>query len=363
MSPRILRAQRPKKATLLAAVFAVAVWGLCGWVIQPAGYASSDFYAFWAAARLGDSRVYDPSAIEAVQQTECPAVAGKRFIRPAFEALALSPLGRVPFRAAYGIWFAVNVAACLGLAFLWKLRASGMVAAGLFLPLLWSFGLGQDAPLILLAFATGVRLLMAGRPGLAGVALAASLVKPNIFYVTPVILAARRQLRALATMAATGFALTGLAMLAAGTDWPARFIQAAMENERIISPNIVGLAGLLSPFDKAPWLRLPLAAVGALFALLVTRRQNLDAALYAGLAAGVVFGPRAMIYDGVFLLPVLLRHALPGEIIVAGAALGLAVTPLRPLVQLASPLWLCLHRLTPSAREVHAHAGPQGQAP
>lgn len=85
----------------------------------------------------------------------------------------------------------------------------------------------------------------------------------------------------------------------------------------------------------------------------------MEAALYSAATAGLVFGPRAMIYDGAFLLPVLLDRLKPLETIVAGVALGLVVTPARPLVEMASPVWLWL---AASARRYEA-ASSRGDAP
>ncbi len=332
----------PTRARALAFAFAAGIWATCTWLIQPRCYATSDFYAFWAAARLGDRRVYDPQAVEAVQQAQCSGVRGKRFIRPAFEALLLRPLGKAPYGVAYTIWFALNTAACLGFLYLSGRDAAQIIAAGLYLPLLWSFGLGQDVPLILVAFTAGARLLSAGQTFLAGIMLSAGLFKPNIFFVVPLILAARRQFRALGAMLLAGAALSCAAIPTAGADWPLRFVRAALANEAVISPNIVGMAGLIKWLGQPDWLRLLLAAIGAALALWWTRRQHLEGALYSAVAAGLVFGPRALIYDGAFLLPALLSRLSPAQTVAAGAALGLVVTPLRPLAETASPVWLWL---------------------
>lgn len=188
--------------SLVAAIgLALGIWMAASWLIQPPCFAGSDFYAFWAAGRLGDHRMYDPAALQAVQQAECPQVRDKRFIRPAIQGLALYPLGRLPYRAAYAIWFVLNAAACLAVFRLrWRSPPSQILSAALYLPLVWNFGLGQDAPLLLLALAAGARLTSRGRQWSGGAVLALCLLKPNIFFAVPPALVLRRQWRAQCTL-------------------------------------------------------------------------------------------------------------------------------------------------------------------
>ncbi|MCS7316041.1 MAG: DUF2029 domain-containing protein, partial [Bryobacteraceae bacterium] len=323
-----------RRRTGVAVVLALGVWTLVAWVIQPSCFATSDFYAFWAAAKLADQRIYDADAVGELQHRECPEVGAKRFIRPAIQALILYPLGRLPFRIAYGVWFLLNVAACLALLRLRGSRPAETVATALYLPLIWSFGLGQDAPLLLLAFVAGTRLLNRGRTCTGGALLAACLLKPNIFFAVPLLLATRKQFRPLVTMCAVAGLLACAATLGAGLDWPVRFVRAALANEAQISPNIVGLPGLIPAAGPGLWLRAVLAGFAIPVIILGTRKLGLEPALNAASAAGLVFAPRAMIYDGVFLLPVLWSRFGGPETVVAGLVLALVVTPLRPLVQL-----------------------------
>ncbi len=340
-----------------ALAVALAIWAAAAWWIQPPCLASSDFYAFWAAARLADSRMYDPAAVEALQRSECPEVRSKRFIRPAIEGLALYPLGQLPYRTAYAIWFALNAGACLAVLGVSRRKPAEILAAALYAPLVWNFGLAQDAPLLLFAFTAGVRLIAQGRPSSGGALLALCLVKPNIFFAAPLVVASRKQWRALGGMAVTSGAMYLAAAAAVGYDWPIRFLKAALENENVISPNIVGLAGLIPDSGRSISLKIALAAAGAVLTLAWTRRQTPEAALHSALAAGLVFGPRAMIYDGAFLLPTLLSRLKPSETVVAGLALSLVVTPARPLVELASPAWLWL-AASARSREAIPSSGP-----
>lgn len=340
--PRGTAKPEPAVSAVLATAFALGTWLTAAWLIQPLCFASSDFYAFWAAARLAHQTIYDPAAEEAIQRAECPEVRGKRFIRPAPEALLLYPLGRLPFRTAYVAWSLLNAAACLAFLRLRGSRPPEILASALYLPLIWSFGLGQDAALLLLAFGAGTHFLGQGRMCTGGALLALCLLKPNIFFAAPLVLVLRKQRAALAGMCLTAAGMYAVAALACGPEWPGRFIAAVLENEGAIAPNIVGLPGLVPHTATGIRLRMAMAPLGAALTLAWSRRQSLQAALCSAVAAGLVFGPRAMIYDGVFLLPVLLNRLATGETIAAGLALGLVVTPVRQFVQVTSPVWIWL---------------------
>ncbi|MGC8795217.1 MAG: glycosyltransferase family 87 protein, partial [Bryobacteraceae bacterium] len=197
----------------------------------------------------------------------------------------------------------LNTAACLASMRLMGARGWRTLTLGLYLPLIWSFGLGQDAPLILTAYAAGAHLVSRGRGRAGGVLLAACLLKPNIFFLAPLVLMAHRQGHALAAMSVTAAVMYTVAIPAAGFDWPARFVQAALANEAQIAPNILGLAGLIRTLGQPEGLRILVAIGGAGLVLVRTTKCYVEAALQGAVVGGLAFGPRAMIYDGVFLLP------------------------------------------------------------
>src|SRR5207248_666340 len=76
----------------------------------------------------------------------------------------------------------------------------------IFLPLCWSFGIGQDAPLMLLILAAGARAIERKKPVTGGAMLALCAIKPHLFAFVPVVLPAQNRYRALAAMALAGAA-------------------------------------------------------------------------------------------------------------------------------------------------------------
>jgi hypothetical protein len=70
------------KNRLRAAAFAGIVFACFAFVApHPEG---SDFYAFWAAAKLAGPSLYDPVLGDAIQHAVSPAIEHKRYVRPPF---------------------------------------------------------------------------------------------------------------------------------------------------------------------------------------------------------------------------------------------------------------------------------------
>ncbi len=335
---------RPSLHVGTAALFlaAAAVFAICAFLIQPRDYATSDFFSFWAAARLANVNPYNSTALEAQQQAVSPMVRSKRFIRPLFYAQLLRPLGRLSFPTAYAAWFTINVCAYFAFLRLWNPTPEAVVSTAGFVPLAWSFGLGQDAPLLLLIFAAGTILIAKGRDFAAGATLSLCSVKPNVFFGLPVALAVQRRYGALAGFLSGGLGLYLVSAAGASPAWPAVFVSAALENESTIAPNIVGPAGLLRWFGAMPWWSVLVAGIGAGWIYIWSKNAECIPAMAFAAAAGVIFAPRAMIYDVSFLLPLLLLRPAPLWTISLGVVATMVVTPLRPVVQILSPtvLWL-----------------------
>jgi hypothetical protein len=314
------------QALWLSAVISVLVFAVLAFVVQPESFYTSDFYSFWAGSRAG-SHLYNPSEVEAIQHSVSPLVTSKRYIRPPFYALMLWPLGQLPFRLAYVLWFLVNLAAVLAFVRLWRFRPATYIACAFFLPLGWSFGGGQDAPLMLVAVAAGAWHVKRKREVAGGALLALCAVKPHLALFIPVVLLAQRRYRALVGMLASGGALYLLSSAVLGLNWPAAFVRAALDNEATIRPRLVGLAGLLSRFGAPEW-TLALAAVAAAAIVFYYARAAMWLPSIAfALAAGVAVAPRAMVYDASLFLPLLLLQFSPPVVVTLGAALLTVVTP------------------------------------
>jgi hypothetical protein len=315
------------QALALSAVVSVLVFSLLALVVQPPNRPTSDFYSFWTGARLVGPHLYDPAQDEAIQRTVYPLVETKRFIRPPFYALMLWPLGQLPFQVAYILWFIINLTAFLGFVRLWRFREEVYLACTFFLPLAWSFAILQDAPLMLLAFSAGARLVEQKRELAGGAVLALCAVKPHLFLFVPVALLAQRRYRALAGMLGAGAILYLLSSAVLGLNWPSAFFQAVMGNEATIHPRLLGLAGLLSGFGAPRWV----LAFGTIAGALIVYHRAQSAAwlpsIAFAVAAGAALAPRAMVYDASLFLPLILLQFSPAVVVVLGVALLTVVTP------------------------------------
>lgn len=331
----------PRK--IFASVLLAAVCIACAFLVPRPAYITTDFFSFWAAARLRAGQYYDPAAIEAVQVSVCNQVRQKRYIRPAFYAVALRPLGILPFRTAELAWFFLNLGALFGFLRLWRPSPSAALTAAIFAPLGWSFFLGQDTAMLLLAFGAGVILIEAGRPWAGGAALSWCGVKPNLFFLLPIVLLAQKRYRAFAGLVTGGALLYLIGAWDMGLAWPREFARAALDNEATIAPNIPGVGGLLAAAAPAGWRLVP-ALVGVAWTWAWSRGADWRSGAAFALAAGLVLAPRSVIYDGSILLPALLLRSSTFMAALVGVGLSFANTELRPLVQAASPLLLWLAR-------------------
>jgi hypothetical protein len=296
---------------------------------------TNDYVSVWAGARIIGPDLYDAGRLERIEHTVNPLITSKRYIRPPYYVMMFWPLGLLPYRAAYTGFVLMNLAAMLLFLRIWRFEAPAILACALFLPLLWSFGLGQDSPLMLLLVAGAAQLIQRRREFSGGALLALFTVKLHLFLFLPVVLVAQRKYRALGGLAAGGAALYLLAAAFVGIDWPLKSLHAAVVNEATFIPSTPGVAGLLRRLHAPWWLLLPAAAAGV---AMVYRRGRVIAWLPAvslALAAGVVFAPRAQVYDGSFFLLLLLLEAAPALTVIAGVAVIAVVTPAAPVGQLA----------------------------
>jgi hypothetical protein len=216
------------------------VFAVLAFVVQPEQRFTSDFYSFWAGARLLGPNLYNPAAAEGIQHAVSPKVEKKRFIRPPFYAVALWPLGRLSFSTAYVLWQILNMAALVTFVRLWRFEPASYLVCPLFLPLGWSFGIGQDAPLMLLVLAAGARWIERKRAVAGGAILALCAIKPHLFAFVPLVLLAQKRYRALCGMLAGGGILYLVSAAVMGFGWPAAFLRTAAENEANIAPRLLG---------------------------------------------------------------------------------------------------------------------------
>jgi hypothetical protein len=313
----------------------VAVTLSLAFLAQTPDLETIDYVSVWAGAQMIGPDLYDPVRLERIEHTVSPEIAGKRYIRPPYYVMMFWPLGRLPYRAAYAGFVFMNLAALLFFLRIWRFDTPSIIACTFFLPLAWSFGIGQDAPLLLLLVAGAAQLIQRRRDFAGGALLALFTVKLHLFVFLPLVLIAQRKYRALAGLAVAGSALYLLAAAFVGIDWPLKSLHAAVSNDATFIPTTPGVSGLLRTLHAPGWLLLPAIAAGI---VMVYRRARTIAWLPAAalaIAAGVVFAPRAQVYDGSFFLLLLLLVAAPALVSIAGVAVIAVVTPAALVGQLA----------------------------
>lgn len=302
-------------------------------------YGYNDFLSFYAGAKLGgSSAIYDPDTISRIQLSEA-GVTGPllRYIRFPFHAALLSPFGLVPYPVAYVVWQVCCVAAFL--AFLWTWpspsRRELILASSCSVPALWSFVNGQDLPFLLLAIGLSIRLLLAGRPAVAGLAFAFCLAKFHLFLFVPLLLLrpdARRF--AVGLMLGVSLLLT-ISFAVAGPGWPLDYwgtvLNGRIHNGMHHAPNAYGL-GIL---PTAVHVRVMLMVVVGAGVWYIGRQTPFEAALSVAIIAGVFVSPHLSLHDTVLLLPaiVCLSMAMQLTSLTRMCALGLLI-PLAHVLQL-----------------------------
>ena len=87
----------------------------------------------------------------------------------------------------------MNAAALLIFLRMWRFDVPAIIACALFLPLQWSFGIGQDAPIMMLIVAGAAQLIQRRHDFAGGALLALFTVKLHLFLFLPVVLIAQRK--------------------------------------------------------------------------------------------------------------------------------------------------------------------------
>lgn len=209
----------------------------------------TDFYSFWAAAKIAASRdaaaAYDAAAQVRVQGL------GEHYYPflypPQFLAL-IFPLGLIPYGWAYLAWAGSTFAA-------YVLTARRLVA-GAFWPVLAypaafiNLAGGQSGALTAALFC-GAALTLRSRPFLAGMFLGGFIIKPQLAILFPVAMIAGRQWRVVAGAVASAGLLSLLSLLMFGPDiWAAFFSNTALaravtEDTSTLWTKVISLFGLV----------------------------------------------------------------------------------------------------------------------
>jgi hypothetical protein len=171
---------------------------------------SVDFHTYLAAAQVGLhagwAHVYDQGLVMVQQELLVPGGRLQPFLSPPMVAFAVAPLAWLPYNIAYVIWASVTLAAfALALAFSGVSRGLGrwIAVVGALAPwwVMHAVNVGQVVPLVAAGMVIGWRLLRDRHDVLAGVALAAMLLKPNTATLVPLALLFATRYRAFVSWA------------------------------------------------------------------------------------------------------------------------------------------------------------------
>jgi Glycosyltransferase family 87 len=261
-----------------------------------------DFYVYYLAAQLGRAHgwaaIYDP----AVFLPPVTSAIGKPlpYLNPPELAWLVTPLSYLPYTLAGWIW-TVLLAAAFGL--VWYLVAPGRtlvrlihgVGAAALLPVFVGVLFGQVSLVVVAAVALSWWLLSSGRPWLAGVALGALILKPQLAFLVPV------------ALMVSGYGRVVLAWLAVSV--PAAVITLLVVGTGVfhhISQSLHAVSGVPGPIQSSllRQLPIPLALAGIVLVLAVCtlilwrgRGSGPSLPIAVGLISSILVSPYVNFYD------------------------------------------------------------------
>jgi hypothetical protein len=307
--------------------------------------AQPDFYVYYLAAKLGRAHgwaaIYDP----AIFLPPVTAAVGKPlpYLNPPELAWLVTPLSFFPYPLAAWIWTGLLLAAFV---LVWYLAAPGRgvarlihgLGAAVLLPVFVGVLFGQVSLLVVGAVALTWWLLARGRPWLAGLALSALILKPQMAFLVPLALLLAGYGRVFVAWLAVSVPLAVITLLATGT---AVFQQ--------ISQSLQTVRAVPGPIQSSllRQLPLPVAAIGialvlgaSVFILWHGRGSGPSRPIAVGLIASVLVSPYVNFYDlsALVLAAWLILRTNPPrwqQAVTLGMYVPLYGAPIWPLVTLA----------------------------
>ena len=295
-----------------AAAALFAAWDLYKWVeAYMSDHFHNDFTFYVAAARIGINRgwpsIYDLS----IQQAELDAIGSgikiaelARYISPPPVAWLALPLTPLPYEVGYLVWSTLLL---IALVWTWYLAAPGgpwrlvhLAAAIAWLPVIYGLQLGQPALFVALGVAGCYVLLQAGRPFLAGLALGALALKPQLAFLVPAALLLSGRTRAFwGSVVALGV-LGGASALALGPSGIAAY-EARLNFAASVPVNReLTLAPLIGSLAVTRVIQVAIALWALLLAFRLRRRGN-EWILIPALVGGMLATPYLHLDDLVML--------------------------------------------------------------
>jgi alpha-1,2-mannosyltransferase len=233
---------RPRLGTALndgaLALVAVAILlvGFAVWAARGPNAEKTDFALTYVAAHIvhdgNGPHLYDTSLQVNLRDSMFEHPSPLYFEHPPFEALALAPLAKLPFRSAYLLWTLANVAVLLGV-IVW-LRASLRWPSEdigylffwvIFAPVLVAIYQGQSSILVLAAYAAAFMCLEQEKPLTAGAVFGLALLKFQFAVPFATIFLLRKQWRFVAGFSITGIFLGLCSLVAIGWNGIADYVE------------------------------------------------------------------------------------------------------------------------------------------
>jgi|GEM_PF-710021 len=299
-----------------------------------------DFQTYYVGAKVGLRDGWAHLFDEGLQRPPWSAAFGARapfipYLNTPPQAWLVAPLALLPFPAAYAIWVAAM--ATVAVATMWLLAPSTRRGLGVLLlaaMALWVLGYslasGQNAVLGALAVALCWRLLVAGRPGWAGVALALILLRPNATFMVPLALLVAGRRRLFASWLLTSLVVGAVVLVSLGPAGVRQFLELGSEIRRThpgaVTMTVVHILGD-RPTGIVASLTLTAVAVGVAWR---SSRQRPEIAIAAGVLASIFLTPYIHIQDFLTVLAaaaILARSTSRGSFGFVLTALLLAAPP------------------------------------
>ena len=287
-----------KQGSVLGAAVLLGLLGLGEAVrIAIVRFALDDFRLYYAAAQVGLShgfwRIYDAGLERAAVAALTPGGDWFPYLNPPPLAWLAAPFTLLPFTAAFAGWFLLMLIAVVAAALLAappegraRLLFIGL-GLGLF-PTAWALGAGQVVPLLMLSLVASWRLLKAERQVLAGVVLAATVLKPQLALLVPFCLLAAGRPKVFLAWAGTAAVLAALSLASLGQDGVRQYLEALGGASIFFSERRWALTTFLGPagiYAQAG------AVIIALAAAFRHRSRGIEIPILAGVVGSVLASP------------------------------------------------------------------------
>jgi hypothetical protein len=219
------------------------------------------------------SVLYDPAVQLTFQREVIHSTSGVMpYIRPPFYALALVPLGLLPYGTAFVVWVSGQIVLLVG-CWIWASRRFGIQAAligSMFMPTALGIAHGQDCVFPLALLIASYALSERGRPVASGLVLGALLFKFHLILLWPLGLAMRRQWKMLSGFVAAGASLAAVSVAMVGIPGLRAYL-ALLQNPTLenLSPSpeyMISIPALLANLNVGS-MSVPIAITGLVIAV------------------------------------------------------------------------------------------------